>query len=160
MRGFATTGLFVLAVACASGGNRSTAGPSRCAPIVSDSLLERTPVYPACGVTREARMTSAMLRPQYTPPAGVRCARASVQVVVDADGRPVMSTAKIVRATDQALGTAILLSLSGAKYDPALKDGARVPQIVTVEWGLSAYTVPANTSPSAARASRASAPRC
>ena len=126
----------------------------RCAPIVSDTLLGGTPVFPACGVSRAARLVSQPIRPQYTPSSS--CARAQVQVVVDAAGNPVPKTARVMRATDQNLATAMLSALPMLRYEPARKDDVPVAQIVNVEWAVTVQAVAAGMGP----ARRATRPRC
>lgn len=143
MRGFLLAGAAVVAAACASGGSRTAS--SACAAIVSDSVLNGAAVYRECGVTRPVRLIGTPARPQYTPSRS--CTHATVDVVVDHRGAPVVSTAKVIRATDPGYASAIIASLSGRRYEPAMKDGVPVPQLVRIESGISVIVTPANVRP-------------
>jgi len=156
MRAFVLVIGAVVLAACASGGARSDAASMRCAPIVADSLISGVPVYPACGVTREARVVSTPMRPQYTPPAGLTCVSAVVEVVVDAKGNVIPRTARVVRASDPSLGSAMLAALPNLRYDPATRDGAAVAQLTSIGWTMTLQAGPAATAP----ARRATRPRC
>jgi hypothetical protein len=135
-------GLVILAIGCASasGGLESATGEgtarqsSRCDPIVSDTLLGGVPVYPACGVDTKIRLSSAPLRPQYTPRPGLTCVSASLSVIVDAQGRPVPKTERLIRTNDPALYSAMQAELPSLRYEPAKKDGQPVAQIHEMVW--------------------------
>ena len=156
MRAFLVVLVSGATAACASGGAKTETASMRCAAIVADSLLGGVPVYPACGVTREARLVSPPMRPQYTPPAGTSCVRGVVQVVVDAQGNPVPRTAKVIRSSDPSLSTAILAALPSQRYEPASKDGAPVAQLYTIDWTMTVQVMPA----AMRGTSRATRPRC
>jgi hypothetical protein len=141
MRGLVLFSLSAVLVACASGSGRSSS--AACAPMLSDTLLSGTPVYPECGVSRAVRAIGQPPRPQYTPPAGQRCIRAVIDVVVNANGLPVPATARVVRATDAAFASAVLATLSAYRYRPAEKDGLPVAQLVRVDHALQTVVVPA-----------------
>lgn len=146
MRGFLMLGAAVVTAACASGGSR-TASPA-CAPFASDSVLNGAAVYPECGVTRAVRLIGTAARPQYTPTQS--CTHATVDVIVDDKGAPVISTAKVIRATDPSYASAVIASLSSRRYEPAFKDGVPVPQLVRIESGISIIVTPANVRPTRA----------
>lgn len=156
MRAFVLVIGGVVLAACASAGARTEAASLRCAPIVADSLISGEPVHPACGVTREARVVSTPMRPQYTPPAGLTCVSAVVQVVVDAKGNVIPRTARVVRASDPNLASAMLAALPNLRYDPATKDGAAVAQLASIGWTMTLHAGPAAMAP----ARRATRPRC
>ena len=143
MRRVSWAGVLVVTVGCASGGGgaeradrRETAAmrSNRCAPIVSDTLLSRVPVYPACGVDVKVRLVSGPFMPQYTPQRGLTCVRASLRVVVDANGRTVPKSERLIRTNDPALYAAMLAELPSLRYEPARKDGQPVAQIHEMNW--------------------------
>ena len=53
-----------------------------------------------------------------------------VEFVVDSLGVPEVRTARVVRATDQGLATALMATLSARRYSAATKDGHAVRQVV------------------------------
>jgi TonB family protein len=59
------------------------------------------------------------------------CYFADLEFVVDSLGRPEVATARIVRSNYEAFGTAVLETLQGWRYEPAMRDGKTVRQIVT-----------------------------
>ena len=55
-----------------------------------------------------------------------------VAVVVDAEGRVLENTARVVRTNDPELTTAYLAILPTYRFTPATKDGKHVAQLVQV----------------------------
>src|SRR5262245_35800761 len=120
--------VMLLLPACAS---RSPNGAgSRCELTASDSSFALAgPVYRDCAVDRRARLIDrGQLRLDYRPsgtPTNA-CYSAEIEFVVDTEGRPEIRTARVLRASEQALGTAVLQSLPQWRYAPAQKDGVPV----------------------------------
>jgi hypothetical protein len=161
-----SAGLMVGVAACASGASGAPGAPgaavtpqsaSRCAPIVSDSLVAGTPVYPPCGVGIAAKPAGSPPRVQYTPQRGRMCSMATVAVVVDQEGRVLEKTARLVRSNDPELTTALMASLPTLRYTPASVDGKPVAQIVEVGYGVTAEVRRAGAPVAATRGMR---PRC
>ncbi len=119
--------LCALCIGCA--GHRSSG--NKCA-VITDATLGM-PVYPACAVDRKARQLPGGAPVMYTPSQPVPCIRAVFDVVVDARGVPIASTAKLVRTNDQGFATAMLAALPSLRYEPAMKDGQPVAQLVQFE---------------------------
>ena len=59
------------------------------------------------------------------------CYSVDLQFVVDSTGRPETSTAKIVRSNDSGYGEAVLATVASWRYEPAMRNGVHVRQIVT-----------------------------
>lgn len=130
-----------------------------CEPVPAEFALVGQSVYRDCEVDRKARPSSAP-RLRYTPSGGQRCARAVVDVVVDSTGRPLSGTARVVRTTDASFASAVIANLDLWHYQPAMKDGRPVSQLVRIEQGLNVVTVvvPAGTPPGSVRPPRRPAP--
>ena len=113
-----------------------------------------TPTYAACEVDRAATMIG---RPQLmstgsstsaTPPA---CVHAEVEFVVDERGHPRTDRIRAVRYNSTEFLNEVKGVVSTLRYEPAMKDGQRVPQVV--RFGLTRTTavvrVPAGSGPPA-----------
>ena len=123
--------LVTLVVACAGAANRTTpAGPS-CSLGGRDSVFAvGKPVYRDCAVERRARLT-ATVPPDYRPAVPrTGCYSVDVEFVVDTLGKPELATAQIVRTNDQAFADAVFATLGRWKYEPAMRGGTLVRQIV------------------------------
>jgi hypothetical protein len=142
----------VVCLGCAA----RTARSSACDPVPAEFALSGQTVYRDCNVDRKARQAGTLPRLDYTPSRSQTCARVIIDVVVDSTGRPVQETARVVRSTDPGFGLAVLNSLGDMRYEPALKDGRPVPQLVRVDQGFSSVrvAVPAGTPPSSVRPPR------
>jgi hypothetical protein len=117
-------------VACASSGQRSDA----CAPVPDDQWTGGTPVYRACSVDRAAQPIGAIPRVEYAESGSAQsCFRATVTVVVDTSGKPVLATVRAVRTNDPGFLQALIQSLEARRYSAAERAGQRVPQIVEVD---------------------------
>jgi hypothetical protein len=103
-------------------------------PQLTAWYLARGPVYRDCAVDRRARLLTTNGRPQFQPPtpplAGTACYSAQIEVVVDSAGVPELETVRVVRANDPAFADAVLASLPRWRYQPALKSGVAVRQVV------------------------------
>ncbi len=117
---------------CASGGNKVSARES-CGLTAGDSaFIGSKPVYRDCAVDRPARFISTDAHPDFRPDSrGPACYFADLEFVVDSLGRPEVSTARIVRSNFDKFGDAVLQTLQAWKYEPAVRDGKTVRQIVT-----------------------------
>ena len=134
-----SAGFLMVLAGCASGGNAapevtSAGSPAkvvseRCAP--TDTLVSGMAVYPECGVGITAKPLGSAPRIQYTP-RGRTCSMTDVVVVVDAEGRVLEKTARVVRTNDPELTTAYLAVLPTMRFTPASKDGKHVAQLVQV----------------------------
>jgi hypothetical protein len=150
----------VVAIALCSGCAARAAKPAVCEPVPAEFALVGQTVYRDCDVDRKARPLGMMPRLQHTPSGGQTCGRVVVDVVVDSTGRFVPETARVARSTDPSFAVAALSSLDAARYEPALKDGRPVPQLVRLEWayGVTRVAIPAGTSPSSVRRPRTPPP--
>jgi len=101
--------------------------------------LKNGPVYRDCGVdTPVKRLSGQNVQPNFNPSPTVGritsprtvCYLADVEFVVDPRGMPEAETARVVRTTDPSYSQAWLDVLSALKYEPALKDGAPVRQVM------------------------------
>jgi hypothetical protein len=142
--------------ACAARTSRSSA----CEPVPEEFALPGQTVYRDCNVDRKSRLQVTPTL-QHTPSPGQTCARAVVDVVVDSTGQPVQTTARVVRSTDPAFGLAVLNSLGDMRYEPAVKGGRPVPQLVRVDRAIVGVqvAVPTGTPPSSVRPPRQRPPR-
>lgn len=148
----------LVGLACAA----RSPGAQPCTPVPQDLWVRGQPVYRECDLDRAARPPATMPRVQYTPSARQTCLRAVVDVVVNGEGRPIPETVRIVRATEPGFAQAVIASLPAMRYQPAMKDGAPVSQLVRVDRGISGQVVvvPAGTPPSSVRPPRGALPRC
>jgi hypothetical protein len=151
----------VVVIALCSGCAARTAKSLACEPVPAEFALAGETVYRDCSVDRKARLSTVLPRLQYTPSTGQTCARVVLDVVVDSTGRPVPGTARVIRATDPNFGLAVLNSVDDMRYEPALKAGRPVPQLVRVERAFTSVmvAVPAGTPASSVRPPRRP-PRC
>lgn len=117
--------------ACATVGARRT-----CDPAAGDSVYQRwAPVYRACAVERSATSISQPM-PQWIPSSttplavGERCYSADLEFVVDTTGRPLPSSARVIRTNTPDLASAFIAKLPTWQFEPARLAGAKVRQIV------------------------------
>lgn len=127
----------VAAVGCAGRTKRTDA----CPPVPEDQWIGGTPVFRDCSVDRVARPSGPSARVQYAPSAQQYCVHAIIDVVVDASGRPIPSSARTVRSNDPAYLLAVIASLDARRYEPAQRDGRNVPQIVRIDVAEGAGTI-------------------
>ena len=91
------------------------------------------PVYRDCAVDRPARQTNNDIRPDWRPSSPAPrngCYFAELQFVVDAAGRPERGTVNIVRTNDQTFADAWLTTVPNWRFEPAVRGGVPVRQIV------------------------------
>lgn len=132
-------------LACA----RPASRVASCGPLPEDRWLNGQPVYPECGVTRPARLVGTAPRTGYSPSGSQACHRAVLEVVVDTTGELVESTVRQIEATDPALAQALRATLPARRYQPAERDGRKVPQVMRVQEAIATRTVvvPAGSGP-------------
>ena len=144
--------LCVIAVACAStGGGRRAA----CDLSPSDSvLMQGRPLFKECSVDRPARfLNNGGARPNLpnTAPSSLRsaCYSADLEFVVDSVGRPETSTARVARTNSHDFAQAVLETIGVWRYEPALREGSPVRQIVTTHQSAAVMVVvvPAGSGP-------------
>ena len=125
-----------MTIGCAAcAGATSRAGQARCVLTHADSAyLASAPVYRDCAVDRRARLLTTAVRPEFSPssrPAGgTACYSAQIEFVVDSAGVPELATARVVRTNNPSFADAVLATVPGWRYLPALKNGIPVRQIV------------------------------
>jgi hypothetical protein len=156
--------LFVVVVvsACATGGAKHDSAASSCPLRESDApFMTGGVVYRDCAVTHKARLVSEA-RPDFQPSRGTACYAVDFDFVVDRTGKPEIQTARITRSNDQAFAQAVLATLARWKYEPAVRDGEPVRQIVTEHRAAQTMVlvVPAGSSPAAARPPAGRTPNC
>jgi hypothetical protein len=142
LRTITVVGIAVIAGACASTGGKS-ARRGGCDLADRDSVFAVVgPVYRDCAVDRAARLLTTQTHPDYRPtnPRST-CYSADVEFVVDSTGRPEMPTLQVVRANDQGFGESVLAMVRAWKFDPAVRNGRRVRQIVTSHQMMSTMVV-------------------
>lgn len=150
LRAIAVVGIVVIAGACASAGGKS-ARRVGCDLSDRDSLFAVIgPVYRDCAVDRAARLQTTQTHPDYRPTTPrSTCYSADVEFVVDSKGRPEMPSIQVVRANDQGFAESVLAMVRAWTFEPAVRDGTPVRQIVTSHQVMSTVTVvvPKGTSP-------------
>ncbi len=126
--------VLVLGLLLAGPAGAQEKGKNRCTGELPDStLLEAGPVYRDCEVDRPARLRTADLPVDYTPPAnlgGSRCLRAEFQFVVDTLGHPEPPTVRPGRSNDRGLESALRATVPQLRYEPARLGNRRVRQVV------------------------------
>jgi hypothetical protein len=142
--------------ACASAGAKPGAHRTDCGLTDSDAIFAVGGlVYHDCAVDRAAHLTASN-HPDFRPPTtNTACYSVDIEFVVDTAGRPETETARVVSTTDQPFAQSVLASLKDWKFNPAIRDGMPVRQIMSSHQAMQVgrVTVPAG----AARPSRPSA---
>lgn len=127
--------------ACASGGGGRAA---RCTPLPRDTIYRASGVvYRDCAVDRVARQVSSSQRPSFTPNTNgaQSCYVAEFEFVVNEKGRPETQTIQPIRSNDQSFSASVAETIPGQIYEPAMKGGEPVKQIVSYKQGMSVVTV-------------------
>jgi hypothetical protein len=116
---------------CAGHTANSSRTPGPCDLLSGDSsFAQRGPVYLACAVDRPATLMGA--RPTLAWPLGPdQCVSAEVRFVVDTAGAPEPALVQITRTNDPSFARAYARSIASRRYEPALRGGTAVRQIVT-----------------------------
>jgi hypothetical protein len=124
-----------MTVAASCGKPGQSPSPVTCVPTRLDSAwLAAGTVYRDCDVDRPARLLNPTVPTNYLPPADViqRCLTALIYVVVDTHGTPELSTARIARTNAPEFARALLRTAQSWLFQPALKRGVPVRQVVAV----------------------------
>jgi len=133
----------VSAAACASAGRSPS--PVRCVPSELDQAwLAGGAVFRACEVDRPARFLNPAVNIDFQPPLPPlvqSCFAALINVVVDTDGTPEAATARIARTNAPVFARAVLASVPDWRFQPALKNGVAVRQVVSVNRAVSVSVV-------------------
>jgi TonB-like protein len=150
LRAIAVVGMAGVVAACATAGGKRARGVG-CDLHDRDSVFAVTgPVYRDCAVDRAARLLTTQTHPDYRPTTPrSTCYSADLEFVVDSRGRPEVPTIQVVRANDQGFAESVLAMVRGWTYDPAVRDGKPVRQIVTSHQVMSTIlvVVPKGASP-------------
>lgn len=137
------------AVALAACGSPAVQSAS-CGAEPRDSVFAAAgPVYHECAVSKRAKLTNPDVRPIVQLPQRSGCYSAELMFVVDANGRPETSTARVAMTNYQPLGDALLTSLDQWRYEPAQREGAPVRQVVIEKRSVlvSNILIPAGSAP-------------
>jgi hypothetical protein len=140
------TAISLATVGCAGAKVQSAS----CAADPRDSIYAATGlVYRDCAVDTKAKRISRDIHVDFQPPQPTGCYSAELEFVVGSDGRPELSTVRTLDTNNQALAQAVRASLSEWRYEPALRDGAPVRQIVVDRYAAvtSVVTMPARSTP-------------
>ncbi len=123
-------------MACASGGGAppvvGSSGRACSVARIDSTFTALGPVFRDCDVDRPATRTSMASHPDLT---GIRprpCMSVDLEFVVDENGKPIPAPLRIVRATSQDFAEAMAATVPGWHYNPAVKDGHPVRQLVQV----------------------------
>jgi len=156
------TVLAATGLACASAGNKVAAREACVIPARDSGFVGLRPVYMDCGVDRPARFMSTDVHPDFRPEMrATACYFADLEFVVDSLGRPEVATARVVRSNYEPFGTAVLQTLQAWKYEPAMRDGKTVRQIVaTHQTAASMIVVTKSPGPPPAGPPSQRAPTC
>jgi len=140
----------VAGLACASAGNKIS-GREACVIAARDSeFVGFRPLYRDCAVDQVARFVSTDAHPNFRPESRApMCYSADLEFVVDSLGRPEVGTARIVRTNSESFARAELETLQAWKYEPAIRDGKTVRQLVTAHQtaAVMVEVVPAGSGP-------------
>lgn len=151
LRSFAV-GLLLVVTGASACAKRTNTATRRCAQ-VDVALLARGPVYHACEVDRPAKLIGRPGPLDFRPADFASCRSATIEFVVDERGVPVSALSRVVRTNDHQLADALLSSVASHRYEPALKDGIPVKQVVQDQRIVQMMVTASSTPP------RASAPR-
>ncbi len=131
---------------------RSSRAPCELEP--SDSVFARgRPLFRECSVDRPARFVKSSVVPMFRPSTmESRCYTATLTFVVDSTGKPETATAQ-VRSNDFDFGQSWLAILGQWRYEPAIRNGIPVRQIVTSQQKAATVVVavPAGSPPPSGR---------
>jgi hypothetical protein len=119
-------------VGCAST-PRSAKGESCALRSRDSSYAAAGPVYRDCAVDRQAKQTNNDVHPDWRPSSQAPrngCYFAELEFVVDAAGKPERGTASVVRTNDQTFADAWLTTVPSWRFEPAVRGGVPVRQIV------------------------------
>lgn len=120
--------------ACASGGGAppvvGASGRACSVTRVDSAFLALGTVYRDCDVDRPAIRTSMGGHPDFTAVQPLACMSVDLEFIVDEDGKPIPAPLHVLRATSEDFAEAIVATVPGWHYAPAMKDGHPVRQVV------------------------------
>jgi hypothetical protein len=128
----ATTIAVLAAAACASGGPHK----NTCIAPAGDSVYRTALVaYRPCAVDREAKLSSTTVHPIFDPniAGGPTCYSADYEFVVDPGGRIERNTVTLIKSNSRPFSDAIEQMIPSLVYEPAVKGGTPVRQIVSLK---------------------------
>jgi hypothetical protein len=155
----------VATVAACSASTARAAASASCDPRSQDSVFTvAAPAFRDCAVDTKVRLLTPDVRPDVssstagaTPIArGSNCYFVDLDFVVDTTGQVELGTAHVVRTSHQGFADALMATLPRLRYEPAIRGGAPVRQIVTEHRAISTMTV---VVPAGQQPSRTSMPR-
>jgi hypothetical protein len=122
----------MLIAACSSA--TKTSSFDKCAALPSDSIYAGLkPAYRPCGLTSQATAITPRATPNYVPAPGARmpaCTSVELEFVVGDDGVVEGKTVHVLRTTNTEYAEAVMAVVPSWRYQPAMKDGTPVRQIV------------------------------
>lgn len=131
---------FISACASTGGGAGRGVGQSSSAERRANCLLRSDDsvylqggdVYRDCAVDKQASVVTTNVHPDFrvTGPAGA-CYTAEWKFVVGENGEPEAESERLVQASDDQFAEAVHAMLGQLRYQPAVRDGSAVRQIVT-----------------------------
>ena len=107
---------------------------------IDRSWLRRGPVYLPCDVDEAA--TAILRTPTGYRPLECKTASATVQLVVDTTGAPEPRTVTAVHSTSSEFSRAAIAALGRWRFRPAVKDGAKVRQVLQQQLEFQCTQVP------------------
>ena len=141
--------LLLAATVLASPASTQQRRGGRCTGDARDSTtMAMAPVFRDCEVDRTAKV-SKEVRPNFQPEQyGARssCFRTELEFVVDTAGRPEMDAVKVVSDNSAELTEAVKQALPALRYEPAMRDGKPVRQLVRYKSGVAVRTVVVSSS--------------
>lgn len=129
-----------LVLACAIGAcssNHAATGATACGLRPTDSVFAAAgPVFRDCAVDKKANLTTTNVHPDPSTYSGAsrplngQCFSVELEFVVSEHGAPELGTARVVRSSDPSFADAWLKTLAIWRYEPAIRAGRPVRQIV------------------------------
>ena len=121
-------------------------------------------MYRDCAVDRQATLTNANVHPDWNPGPSARnnCFSVELEFVVNEAGRVERETATVVQTNDRSFADAWLTTLAEWRFEPAIRAGTPVRQIVDTKRSAQTRVVVASSPGGAARPPSGSqrAPTC
>jgi hypothetical protein len=137
-RRFTILGSLALACAIAAcSSNHAATAATSCGLRPSDSVFAAAgPVFRDCAVDKKANLTTTNIRPDPSSysggsrPMNGQCFSVELEFVVGEHGAPELGTARVERSNDPRFADAWLKTLATWRYEPAVRAGKPVRQIV------------------------------
>lgn len=136
---------------------RAQTTTASCAEVAADddARFGAQPVYRECAVSKPVK-TRKVVEPKFENSVGLTCVSATLEFVVDEQGKANQSSARVLATNSDAFSKILIASLEKWRFDPAELDKQKVAQLVVVDHsqraqdaqGRTAYTVsPLGSSP-------------